>query len=85
MRNALLLIKALKNERIREVRLCVNGFNVFTDKYPYLCKFRTSQLYPRPYAQIHIIGIDLLLRITHRRYWKGGCTWGTSFTHKTNR
>eukprot|EP00347_Sterkiella_histriomuscorum_P011202 403373359 len=47
-RNALLLIKALKNERIREVFLCVNGFNVFLDKYPFLCKFRTSILYPKP-------------------------------------
>lgn len=48
MRNALLLIKALKGEKIREVYLCVNGFNVFVDKYPYLCKFRTSILYPKP-------------------------------------
>ncbi|CDW90752.1 dual specificity catalytic domain containing protein [Stylonychia lemnae] len=48
LRNAFLLIKALKNERIREVFLCINGFNVFLDKYPFLCKFRTSILYPKP-------------------------------------
>lgn len=42
-------MKALKNERIREVYLCANAFNVFNDRYPQLCKFRTSSLYPRPY------------------------------------
>jgi hypothetical protein len=29
IRNAVLLYKALKNERIRELYLCVNGFNTF--------------------------------------------------------
>ena len=48
LRNAILLIKAMRNERIREINLCANGFNVFSDKYPQLCKFRTSCLYPRP-------------------------------------
>ncbi len=43
-----MLIKALKNERIREVYLCANAFNVFIDRYPQLCKFRTSSLYPKP-------------------------------------
>jgi hypothetical protein len=43
-----LLIKALRNERIREIYLCANAFNVFNDRYPQLCKFRTSVLYPKP-------------------------------------
>ncbi len=47
IRNAILLYKALKNERIREVFLCVNGFNTFKLKYPYFCKFRTQFLYPK--------------------------------------
>mmetsp|Transcript_47767 Transcript_47767/g.35017 ORF Transcript_47767/g.35017 Transcript_47767/m.35017 type:complete len:132 (-) Transcript_47767:859-1254(-) len=29
LRNALLLYKALKKERIREIYICVNGFNTF--------------------------------------------------------
>ncbi|CDW83258.1 mapk phosphatase 2 [Stylonychia lemnae] len=47
IRNALLLFKALKNERIREMNLCINGFNTFKQKYPHFCKFRTQFLYPK--------------------------------------
>lgn len=47
LRLSLLLYKALKQERIREVYLCVNGFDSFIQKYPYFCKFKTSFLYPR--------------------------------------
>lgn len=47
IRRALLLYKALKNERIREVSICINGFNTFKQRYPYFCKFKTSFLYPR--------------------------------------
>jgi hypothetical protein len=47
MRNAILLYKALKNERIREVALCVDGFDKFKEKYPFICKFRTAFLHPR--------------------------------------
>ena len=49
LRNAILLIKALRKERIREIYLCANPFNVFSDRYPQLCKFRTSVLYPKPF------------------------------------
>jgi hypothetical protein len=51
----MLFIKALKGERIREVQLLVNGFNVFPNKYPYMCKFRTSSLYPKPYEMLLIV------------------------------
>lgn len=47
VRNALLLYKALKNERIRELNICVDGFEKFKSKYPFFCKFRTSFLYPK--------------------------------------
>ena len=47
LRNAILLYKALKNERIREVAICVDGYDTFKLKYPYACKFRTSYLYPK--------------------------------------
>jgi hypothetical protein len=47
IRRAVLLYKALKNERIREVYLCVTGFNTFIQRYPYFCKFKTSFLYPK--------------------------------------
>lgn len=48
LRNALLMAKSLKKEKIREIFLCVNGFNRFTDEYPFMCKFKTSSLYPKP-------------------------------------
>ena len=47
VRNAIMLYKALKSEKIREVYLCVNGFDTFKQKYPFFCKFRTSFLYPK--------------------------------------
>jgi len=47
IRNSILLNKALKNERIREAYLCINGFNIFKQKYPHFCKFRTAYLYPK--------------------------------------
>ena len=47
LRNSLLLYKALKNERLREMNICVNGFNTFKQKYAHFCKFRTQFLYPR--------------------------------------
>lgn len=47
LRNALLLYKALKNERIREMAICVDGFETFKERYPYVCKYRTAFLYPR--------------------------------------
>eukprot|EP00347_Sterkiella_histriomuscorum_P021041 403335488 len=76
IRNAILLYKALKNERIRELYLCVNGFNIFKQKYPHFCKFRTTFLYPkneilerRLYLGDHIHAQDKTilqnLKITH--------------------
>ena len=48
MRNGLLLLAALRKERLREVYVCVNGFETFEQKYPFLCKFKTSLLFPPP-------------------------------------
>lgn len=47
LRNALMLFKTLKNERIREVAICLDGMDQFVRSYPYFCKFRTAYLYPR--------------------------------------
>lgn len=47
VRNAILLYKALKGEGVREMSLCVNGFDTFKQKYPFFCKFKTSFLYPK--------------------------------------
>ena len=47
LRNALMLYKTLKNERIREVAICLDGMDQFVRNYPYFCKFRTAFLYPR--------------------------------------
>jgi len=47
MRNAMLLWRALRKERIREIYLCGNGFRLVEEKYPFMCKVRTSILYPR--------------------------------------
>eukprot|EP00350_Pseudokeronopsis_sp_OXSARD2_P001892 CAMPEP_0170547316 /NCGR_PEP_ID=MMETSP0211-20121228/5694_1 /TAXON_ID=311385 /ORGANISM="Pseudokeronopsis sp., Strain OXSARD2" /LENGTH=149 /DNA_ID=CAMNT_0010852279 /DNA_START=409 /DNA_END=858 /DNA_ORIENTATION=+ len=48
LRNALVMLRAFKKERIREVQLLINGLNVFAQKYPYLCKFKTTALYLKP-------------------------------------
>jgi len=48
LRNAVLLLKQLKKERIREVYIVMNGFQVFADKYPFMCKYRGAELYPKP-------------------------------------
>jgi hypothetical protein len=47
LRNALLLYKTLKNERIREVSICLDGMDHIKSKYPFFCKFRTAFLYPK--------------------------------------
>ena len=47
LRNALMLYKTLKNEKIREVAICLDGMDQFVRNYPYFCKFRTAFLYPR--------------------------------------
>jgi len=47
-RNAILLKEALKKERIRDVTLCLNGFNIFMERFPWMCKFKTSSLYETP-------------------------------------
>jgi hypothetical protein len=41
LRNALMLYRVLKKERIREVKIVLDGIEGFIDRYPYSCKFRT--------------------------------------------
>ncbi len=37
LRNALLLYKALKNENVSEVSICLEGFEIFQTNYAYFC------------------------------------------------
>ncbi len=37
LRNALLLYKALKNENVSEVSICLEGFEIFQTNYGYFC------------------------------------------------
>ena len=47
-RNSILLYKALKLDKTREVYLCRNNFNAIQDKYPFMCRFSGSSLYLEP-------------------------------------
>jgi hypothetical protein len=47
LRNALMLYRILKRERIREVKIVVDGIEGFINRYPYGCKFRTALTYPK--------------------------------------
>lgn len=47
-RNALLLYKALRNDKTREVYISRNSFNAIEGKYPFMCKFAGSSLYLSP-------------------------------------
>lgn len=47
-RNSVLLYKALKKDKTREVYICRNSFNAIEDKYPFMCKFAGSSLYLEP-------------------------------------
>jgi hypothetical protein len=47
LRNALLLYRVLKKERIREVKIVLDGIDGFINRYPYSCKFRTAYTYPK--------------------------------------
>jgi predicted protein tyrosine phosphatase len=47
-RNAVMLYKAFKNEKTREVYICRNSFNAIQGKYPFMCKFGGSSLYLNP-------------------------------------
>ena len=47
-RNAILLYKALKKDRTREVYICRNNFNVLENKYPFMWKFEGSSLFLDP-------------------------------------
>ena len=47
-KNSILLYRALKLEKTREVYLCRNSFNVIEDKYPFMCKFGGCNLYIEP-------------------------------------
>jgi len=37
MRNAMLLYKALKKEKLREIDLCICGFDKIVKNYPHHC------------------------------------------------
>jgi hypothetical protein len=45
LRLAILLFKALRNEKIREVYICTNGFEIIQERYPFYCKNRTTTFY----------------------------------------
>jgi rhodanese-related sulfurtransferase len=47
-RNSVLLYKALRNNKLREVYICRNSFNAIQGKYPFLWKFSGSSLYLEP-------------------------------------
>jgi len=47
-RNSILLYRALKQEKTREVYICRNSFSIIQGKYPYLCKFQGFNLYLEP-------------------------------------
>ncbi len=47
LRNALMLYRNLKKERIRDVKIVVDGIEGFINRYPYSCKFRTAYTYPK--------------------------------------
>ena len=49
LRNALLLYKALKLERLRELDICIRGFDKFIKYYEHFCLDQKGNLYiPRP-------------------------------------
>ena len=43
-----MLLKILRKERIRECYVVLNGFQVFADKYPFMCRYRGAILHPPP-------------------------------------
>jgi len=47
-RNSVLLYKALKKEKTREVYICRNSFNAIQSKYPFMCRFKGSSLFMDP-------------------------------------
>jgi hypothetical protein len=53
LRNAILLYKALKNEKLREVYICANGFETIKQRYSYYCKRRTTKMYKQPEQTIY--------------------------------
>lgn len=49
LRNALLLYKALKLERLRELDICLHGFDKFVKYYKHFCLDQKQELFiPRP-------------------------------------
>ena len=47
-RNCILLYKALKVNKTREVYICRNSFHAIEGKYPFMCLFEGSNLYLEP-------------------------------------
>jgi protein-tyrosine phosphatase len=47
-RNSILLYKALKKDKTREVFICRNSFNAIESKFPFMCRFDGSSLYQDP-------------------------------------
>jgi hypothetical protein len=47
-RNSILLYKALKKDKTREVFICRNSFNAIESKFPFMCRFDGSSLYQEP-------------------------------------
>jgi protein-tyrosine phosphatase len=47
-RNSILLYKALKKDKTREVYICRNSFNAIESKFPFMCRFDGSSLYQDP-------------------------------------
>jgi len=47
-RNSILLYKALRLDKTREVYICRNSFNAIQGKYPFMCRFAGSSLYMDP-------------------------------------
>lgn len=47
-KNSILLYRAFKNDKTREVYICRNSFNAIQGKYPFMCKFKGHSLYMEP-------------------------------------
>jgi len=47
-KNSILLYKAFKQEKTREVYICRNSFNAIQGKYPFMCKFKGHSIYMDP-------------------------------------
>jgi len=48
LRKAILLASALHDDKVREVYMVVDGFNIFYKYYPLICKFKNFPLYIKP-------------------------------------